>query len=44
MNQIEYKPWAANNVKEIINRSSQELPILDIQLGGTCNINSLPCI
>lgn len=28
MNQIEYKPWAANNVKEIINKSSQELPIL----------------
>lgn len=43
MYQIEYNPWATCNVKEIIYKSRHDLPILDIQLGGACNLNCVYC-
>lgn len=40
---VEYKPWSKNIVNPIISKSNRELPILDIQLGGTCNLNCIYC-
>lgn len=43
MNEIEYSPWAKKDVERIIKKSKQSLPILDIQLGGACNLNCIYC-
>lgn len=40
---VEYKPWSKEILKPIISKSNQELPILDIQLGGACNLNCIYC-
>jgi MoaA/NifB/PqqE/SkfB family radical SAM enzyme len=41
MNQ--YKPWEIEEVKSILNQSNKNLPILDIQLGGACNLSCIYC-
>ena len=43
MEMMEYKPWEKNEVKSIISKSNKELPILDIQLGGACNMKCVYC-
>lgn len=43
MEMIEYKPWAKETTKEFLKTSNQTLPILDIQLGGACNLNCIYC-
>jgi len=43
MNMMEYKPWAKNDVQDLIKQSNQNLPILDIQLGGACNLRCAYC-
>ncbi len=39
---IQYKPWEKKQVKNLISQSSNNLPILDVQLGGACNLKCLP--
>ncbi len=43
MEMMQYKPWEKNEVKSIISESNKELPILDIQLGGACNMKCIYC-
>lgn len=40
---VEYKPWSQETLKPIIEKSNKNLPILDIQLGGSCNLNCIYC-
>lgn len=43
MKMSQYKPWEQEEVKSLINQSNKNLPILDIQLGGACNLNCIYC-
>lgn len=43
MEMIQYKPWEKTEVNKIISESNKTLPILDIQLGGACNLNCIYC-
>ena len=40
---MQYKPWEKKEVEELINQSNKSLPILDIQLGGACNLKCIYC-
>lgn len=40
---IQYKPWEKKEVNYLISESNKKLPILDIQLGGACNLNCIYC-
>lgn len=40
---LEYKPWAKKELKSILSVSDKKLPILDIQVGGACNLNCRYC-
>ena len=35
---MEYRPWSSDVLNPIIQESNKKLPILDIQLGGACNL------
>ena len=43
MKMNQYKPWEQEEVKTLVNQSNKKLPILDIQLGGACNLNCIYC-
>lgn len=43
MQMLEYKPWAKEITTSFLETSSKDLPILDIQLGGACNLNCIYC-
>lgn len=43
MEMMQYKPWEKEEVKSLIQESNQKLPILDIQLGGACNLRCAYC-
>ena len=43
MQMLEYKPWAKSTTGAFLSESSKNLPILDIQLGGACNLNCVYC-
>jgi len=43
MEMMQYKPWEKEEVKSIISNSNEKLPILDIQLGGACNLKCIYC-
>ena len=43
MKMNQYKPWEQEEVKSLVNQSNKKLPILDIQLGGACNLNCIYC-
>ena len=43
MEMIQYKPWEKEEVNSLINESNEKLPILDIQLGGACNLKCIYC-
>ena len=43
MEMMQYKPWEKGEVNSLINQSNQSLPILDIQLGGACNLSCIYC-
>lgn len=40
---IQYRPWEKEMVKPIIEQSNKRLSILDIQLGGACNLKCIYC-
>lgn len=40
---VEYKPWAEEILTPIVEKSDEKLPILDIQLGGACNLSCIYC-
>ena len=39
----EYAPWANEELKRILLLSQYSLPILDLQFGGSCNLNCIYC-
>lgn len=39
----EYAPWSKKVLERILEISSTTLPILDVQLGGACNLNCIYC-
>lgn len=39
----EYAPWATDVLKRILSISSESLPILDLQFGGSCNLDCIYC-
>ena len=39
----EYRPWSSDVLNPIIQESNKKLPILDIQLGGACNLGCIYC-
>ena len=43
MEMMQYKPWEKQEVDSIIKESNKKLPILDIQLGGACNLSCIYC-
>ena len=43
MRMNQYKPWEQEEVKSLVNQSNKKLPILDIQLGGACNLSCIYC-
>ena len=43
MKMLQYKPWEEEEVKFLISKSNTKLPILDIQLGGACNLKCIYC-
>ena len=43
MEMIQYKPWEKKQAESLISQSSESLPILDVQLGGACNLNCIYC-
>lgn len=43
MEMMQYKPWKKEEVNSIINESNKKLPVLDIQLGGACNLSCIYC-
>ena len=43
MEMIQYKPWEKEEVNSLVNQSNEKLPILDIQLGGACNLKCIYC-
>lgn len=43
MEMIQYKPWEKKEVKSLLDKSNKKLPILDIQLGGACNLSCIYC-
>ena len=43
MEMMQYKPWEKEETKRLISQSSESLPILDIQLGGACNLKCIYC-
>ena len=40
---MEYRPWSKKVVNPIVEKSNKQLPILDIQLGGACNMGCIYC-
>lgn len=40
---LQYKPWEKGEVNSLISESDKKLPVLDIQLGGACNLNCIYC-
>ncbi len=43
MEMMQYKPWEKKEVDSLISESNKKLPILDIQLGGACNLRCAYC-
>ena len=43
MEMMQYKPWEKKEVSELIRQSNKTLPILDVQLGGACNLKCIYC-
>ena len=43
MEMMQYRPWEKEEVKSLIDISNKKLPILDIQLGGACNLRCIYC-
>ena len=43
MEMMQYKPWEKKETEILISKSSDSLPILDIQLGGACNLKCIYC-
>ncbi len=43
MEMMQYKPWEKKETERLINQSGESLPILDIQLGGACNLKCIYC-
>ncbi len=39
----EYAPWANTTLERVLSNSSENLPILDVQLGGACNLRCMYC-
>ena len=39
MEMMQYKPWEKKEVNSLVSESNKKLPILDIQLGGACNLS-----
>lgn len=39
----EYVPWSESTLNRIIQKSSTTMPILDVQLGGACNLKCRYC-
>ena len=40
---IQYRPWEKQEVRTLLAESKKKLPILDIQLGGACNLSCIYC-
>lgn len=40
---MQYKPWEKNEVNSLVSQSNEKLQILDIQLGGACNLSCIYC-
>ena len=40
---MQYRPWEKKEVENLISQSNHTLPILDIQLGGACNLKCIYC-
>ena len=40
---VEYRPWSNEIALPIIEQSNSKLSILDLQLGGACNLNCVYC-
>lgn len=43
MEMMQYKPWEKKEVNFLVSKSNKQLPILDIQLGGACNLRCIYC-
>lgn len=43
MEMMQYKPWEKKEVNSLVAESNKKLPILDIQLGGACNLSCIYC-
>ena len=43
MKMIQYKPWEKKQTENLISQSGDSLPILDVQLGGACNLKCIYC-
>lgn len=43
MELMQYKPWEKKEVKSLLSESNKKLPILDVQLGGACNLSCIYC-
>lgn len=43
MEMMQYKPWEKKEVNSLVSESNKKLPILDIQLGGACNLSCIYC-
>lgn len=43
MEMMQYKPWEKKETGNLISQSSKSLPILDVQLGGACNLKCIYC-
>lgn len=43
MEMMQYKPWEKKQTEALISQSNARLPILDIQLGGACNLKCIYC-
>ena len=39
----EYAPWAKDELARIVSLSTNHLPILDLQFGGSCNLKCIYC-
>ncbi len=40
---MQYKPWEKKEVASLLAVSNKKLPILDVQLGGACNLSCIYC-
>lgn len=43
MEMMQYKPWEKKEVNSLVSESNKKLPILDVQLGGACNLSCIYC-